>query len=72
MDWDDLPEDAQKAFTILGSSKEAWDNDDKVPSFDKDWDDLTPEEQKAARSIGWDREAWCEELEDRRKRIRKA
>jgi hypothetical protein len=60
-DWDELPEDIQKAAILLGFDKEIWDTDDEPSDCDEYWKDLTPAQQEAATKLGYNEEMWNKE-----------
>ena len=57
-DWEELPEEVQKAATILGYDEDKWDNDEETEFDDYDWDELTDEQKAAAAVFGYDKEKW--------------
>jgi hypothetical protein len=59
-DWDELPEEQKKEASLLGYTKETWDNDGNTTASNKDWDDLTPVEKAAAKALGYDEKKWDE------------
>jgi hypothetical protein len=59
-DWDDLPEEAKQAATVLGYTKRLWDNDEDTKISEKDWDDLNAVEKAAAQTLGYTRASWNE------------
>ena len=62
-DWNDLPENIQKAAGVLGYDQKTWDDDDDIetPHTEKDWQDLSDELQTAAKTLGYTKERWMED-----------
>ena len=58
LDWEELPDNAKEAATLLGYTPDMWDDDDEPDVCDEYWKDLTPEQQAAAAVLGYDEESW--------------
>jgi hypothetical protein len=57
--WEDLSEDEQALWAILGWTQELWDDDNgEVPADDEDWDDLSENDQAALTALGYNRRSW--------------
>jgi hypothetical protein len=57
-DWDELPEDIQKAAHILGYTAIIWESDEEPQSSGKNWDQLSSDERTAAQKLGYDKKQW--------------
>jgi len=61
--WDELTEEEQAAWGVLGWDEENWISDDPtmIPvSETTPWADLSAEEQEAATALGYDEASWAE------------
>ena len=58
-EWDELPDEAREAASVLGYTKKLWDKK-RTPELiqDCDWKDLTPQHQAAATVLGYDQAMW--------------
>ena len=57
--WNNLPQEIQDAFTVMGYTENLWDFGGAVSTNDLDWTELTAEQQEAALFIGFTEEQWC-------------
>ena len=57
-DWNELPEDVQKAAEALGYNKKMWDKDKEPAICDAYFKDLSPEQQEHAKKLGYDQKSW--------------
>ena len=61
--WQDLPEEIQVAYGVLGYNETAWNGGIEPESSGLYWDEVTPEQQEAALFIGYTSEMWDTEVE---------
>jgi hypothetical protein len=61
--WQDLPEEIQDAYGVLGYNETAWNGGIEPESSGLYWDEVTPEQQEAALFIGYTSEMWDTEVE---------
>ena len=61
--WQDLPEEIQVAYGVLGYNETAWNGGIEPESSGLYWDEITPEQQEAALFIGYTSEMWDTEVE---------
>ena len=54
--WDNLPEEIKNAWTVLGQTKDLWDEGEE-PDY-KGWEELTLDERIAAHQLGFERSSW--------------
>jgi len=57
-DWNELPQDAQKAAEVLGYNENKWNKGKDTKTTKKYWNDLSDEEHAAAEVLGYDHEMW--------------
>lgn len=57
-EWDELPEEVQKAASTLGYTEVMWESNMEPDSTDKLWDALTEAERNAAVVLGYDKKKW--------------
>ena len=51
-DWEDMSEEEQELWEVLGWDEDSWDEEEDEPdSSDKYWEDLTNKEQAAASVV---------------------
>jgi len=60
VDWDEMSEEAQRTWEVLGWTQQSWDSDNaSAPrSESKDWSELSKNERSAARRLGYDESNW--------------
>ena len=61
--WQDLPEEIQVAYGVLGYNETAWNGGIEPESSGLYWDEITPEQQEAALFIGYTSEMWDTEVD---------
>jgi len=62
-EWDELPEEVQKAASTLGYTKITWESNIEPSSTKKSWNDLTEVERSAAGVLGFNKKKWNGEVE---------
>jgi hypothetical protein len=61
--WQDLPEEIQDAYGVLGYNETTWNGGIEPESSGLYWDEVTPEQQEAALVIGYTSEMWGTEVD---------
>ena len=56
--WNELPEDIQSAYELLGYDATIWDEGGISLTAELEWSELTVQQQNAARLIGYTEETW--------------
>eukprot|EP00978_Attheya_sp_CCMP212_P004296 scaffold9402_cov50-Attheya_sp.AAC.1 len=58
-EWDNLPQDVQKAATNIGYTKKIWDEDTELPGVDEvKWGTFGAEITQALKKLGFTKETW--------------
>ena len=57
-DWEELPDNIQQAFAVLGYNQALWDAGDSPATEDLSWDELSISQQAAALEVGYTQELW--------------
>ena len=62
--WQELPERAIKAATLVGYNQKMWDRDESPQICEKRWKELSRQEKRACTILGFRKETWDDEASE--------